>query len=189
MEIIDIGPDSLESYASIPIAFTVRYIYEVEPVEKGLSGIRLHEVYLDQPYEKDYDRHESPPDWSKQFDVSNWRFFLATDGVHPVGGATVAYETPGVKMLSGRRDLTVLWDIRVHPEYRGSGIGTALFRRAEGWSRERGCRWMKVETQNINVPACKFYAKMGGTLGEIDVQAYVKDGLGHETMLVWYLGL
>lgn len=189
MKIIDIGPDSLEQYETIPIAFTVKSIYEVEPVEKGLGGIRLKEVPLEQPYVKDYDLHESPQDWSKQFDVSNWRLFMAMDGELPVGGATVAYDTPGVNMLGGRADLTVLWDIRVHPDYRGSGIGTALFRRAEKWSRNNKCRWMKVETQNINVPACKFYARMGCVLGEINTQSYVKDGLEHETMLFWYLKL
>ncbi len=189
MKIIDIGPDSMEFYGSIPIGFTVKSIYEVEPLKQGLGGIRLHELSLDQPYEKDYDLRESPRDWLKQFDVSNWRFFMAMDGELPVGGASVAYDTPDVNMLGGRTDLTVLWDIRVHPDYRGSGIGTALFRRAEEWSRNKKCRWMKVETQNINVPACKFYARMGCVLGEINTQAYVKEGLGHETMLVWYLKL
>lgn len=101
----------------------------------------------------------------------------------------MVYDTPGVNMLAGRTDLTVLWDIRVHPEYRKLGIGTALFKHAEDWSRSKGCKWMKVETQNINVPACRFYAKMGCELGEINTQAYVEDGLGHETMLVWYLTL
>ena len=187
MKIIGIEPDSMELYETIPIVLTVKSIYEVEPIKQGLKGIRLNEVSLDQPYVKDYDLHESPADWSKQFDVSNWKFFLAMDGELPVGGTAVAYDTPGVNMLGGRTDLSVLWDIRVHPEYRGFGIGTALFRRAEEWSLGKKCSWMKVETQNINVPACKFYAKMGCVLGEINTQAYVKDGLGHETMLVWYL--
>lgn len=46
----------------------------------------------------------------------------AFDGPSRVGGAVVAWRTPGADMLEGRDDLAVLWDIRVHPEYRGRGI-------------------------------------------------------------------
>lgn len=43
---------------------------------------------------------------------------------------------------------------------------------------------MKVETQNTNVPACRFYRRMGCTLGAIDRLAY-----GHqpdEVQLMWF---
>jgi GNAT superfamily N-acetyltransferase len=39
---------------------------------------------------------------------------------------------------------------------RGLGIGAALFRAAERWAVARGARWLKVETQNVNVAACRF---------------------------------
>jgi GNAT superfamily N-acetyltransferase len=52
----------------------------------------------------------------------------------------------------GRDDVAVLWDIRVSPRERGRGIGSALFRAAGDWARARGCRWFKIETQNVNVP-------------------------------------
>ena len=46
---------------------------------------------------------------------------------------------------------------------------------------------MKVETQNINVPACRFYARMGCELGTIDRFAY--PDLPGETQLLWHLDL
>jgi GNAT superfamily N-acetyltransferase len=52
------------------------------------------------------------------------------------------------------------------------GIGSALFRVAADWAEARGCRWLKVETQNINVPAYRCYHKMCCTLGAIDRFAY-----------------
>ena len=52
-------------------------------------------------------------------------------------------------MLGGRDDLAVLWDIRVSPPERGTGVGSALFRAAEDWAGTRGCTWLKIETQNI----------------------------------------
>lgn len=184
------GPESLEAYASVPIAFTVRSRLRVELVERGLGGIRLVEEPVNPPYVKDYDESERPPEWSEKFNVQNWAFFLAVvDKVQPVGAATVAFDTPGVFMLEGRRDLSVLWDIRVHPDYRGQGIGAKLFAAAADWSRERGCSQMKIETQNINVPACHFYARMGCELGSIHRYGYAATPFADETMLFWFLDL
>ena len=90
-------------------------------------------------------------------------------------------------MLEGRKDLAVLWDIRVVPERRGCGVGAALFARAERWAAERGARRLKIETQNVNVAACRFYASRGCHLGAIHRFAY-RD-LPDETQLLWYKDL
>jgi ribosomal protein S18 acetylase RimI-like enzyme len=87
-------------------------------------------------------------------------------------------------MLEGRDDLAVLWDIRVSPEYRRHGIGAMLFGAAEAWARSRQCRELKVETQNINVPACKFYWRMGCKLEKVTHRAY--PNLPDENQLLWY---
>ena len=86
-------------------------------------------------------------------------------------------------MLEGRDDLAVLWDIRVSPEARGQGIGAALFRAAEEWAKARSCRRLKVETQNINVQACRFYARQGCVLATVDRSAYPE--LPREIKLIW----
>ena len=99
----------------------------------------------------------------------------------------IAGQTPGLHMLGGRDDVAVLWDIRVSPRERGAGIGSALFRAAGDWARARGCRWLKIETQNVNVSACRFYQKMGCTLGAIDRFAY--PGQPAEVQLLWWRAL
>ena len=43
---------------------------------------------------------------------------------------------------------------------------------------------MKVETQNVNVPACRFYARQGCVLGAINRFAY--PDLPDEVQLLWY---
>jgi len=91
-------------------------------------------------------------------------------------------------MLEGRRDLAVLWDIRSSPAYRGVGI--PLFRHAGNWAKKKGCSQLKVETQNVNVPACRFYLRMGCQLGEIRLFGYAAaPKVRHEIMLNWYLDL
>ena len=102
--------------------------------------------------------------WDQQFDVSKWGLIVARSGGVTVGGAVVAWQTGGVHMLEGRDDLAALWDIRVHPGHQRVGIGRRLFAAAEEWARTRRCEILKVETQDVNVRACRFYAGQGCTL-------------------------
>lgn len=173
---------ALEEYASVPIAVEVRTVVEV--AEAG-GGFELTERPVAAPYVKDHDAipGEGPAAWPKQFDLSSWALFAAWREGRRVGGAAVAFDSPGVDMLEGRRDLAVLWDIRVAPDVRARGIGTALWGAAEAWARARGCTELKVETQDIDVPACRFYARQGCVLAEANRGAY--PSLPHEVQLIW----
>ena len=146
--------DRLGQHASIPIAFRVERILSVSAPGSGLGGIRLSGAAVERPWVKDYDaiKGEGPTRWPKRFDTSNWGLIAAYDGPDRVGGAVIAFNTTGVHMLEGRSDTAVLWDLRVGPEYRSSGIGSSLFRAAEVWCSHRACNLLKVETQNINCP-------------------------------------
>jgi GNAT superfamily N-acetyltransferase len=191
IQVREIPPEELPRYAEIPIAFRVESVFRVDAVDGGLGGFRLVEEAVE-PYMKDYDAlaDERPTHWLRRFDVSNWGFFLALDEERTVGGATVACDTPGVDMLGGRTDLAVLWDLRVAPERRGQGIGSRLFGHVAEWARKRGCKQLKIETQNVNVRACRFYAKQGCTLGSIDRHGYAGcPEVAREAMLLWYLDL
>ena len=101
-----------------------------------------------------------------------------------LGGATVAIGTLGLDMLEGRTDLTVLWDIRVSPGHRRGRVGQALFEAAEAWARRQGCRELKVEIQNVNVRACRFYAALGCQLRIVRDEAYPQ--CPWETQFLWY---
>jgi GNAT superfamily N-acetyltransferase len=179
---------ALDEYARIPISFDVRRILDLESTE-DFGGFRLVERVIDVPYEKDYDALDGadPVDLATRFDLTNWAVLAARSGGRRVGGVIVAFDTPEVVILEGRRDLSVLWDVRVSPEHRGRGVGTALFRAAESWASERGCLELKVETQNVNVPACRFYARQGCVLGGINRFAY--PGRPGEIQLLWYKDL
>jgi GNAT superfamily N-acetyltransferase len=178
----------LEEYGRIPIAFEVNSVFDLEE-----SGSRpdfvLTERQLKVSYTKDYDaiEGERPSQWSRRFSTANWGVFAARLQGQLVGGAVVAFNTPGMGMLADRKDLAVLWDIRVAPEARGKGIGSALFNAAENWARSKGCRTIKVETQNINVAACRFYRRQGAILTEVNRNAYTQ--LPDEIQLVWYKDL
>jgi len=177
---------ALAEHARIPTAFEVERVLVVSIEDHGLGGFVLSERRLGAPYVKDYDAidGEGPTRWAERFDLSNWGLISAHSGDRCVGGTVIAFNTAGVDILEDRGDLAVLWDIRVHPESRRHGVGSALFRAAEEWAVARGCCEIKVETQNINVAACRFYASQGCVLGAINRFAYKE--LQHEVQLLWY---
>ncbi len=193
MEIVTLPVEAkwLTQYSTVPIRFEVKSKLSLDSPNGGLGGIVFHEEDVIPPYMKDYDEAKdgAPILWLERFDTSNWVLFLAGEGGIPVGGATVAFCTPEFHMLRAREDISVLWDIRVHPGHRRSGIGSALFSEAAKWSRERNCKYLRVETQDVNVPACRFYVRQGCVLGEINRFAYSEPHVAHEIMLIWYLDL
>jgi ribosomal protein S18 acetylase RimI-like enzyme len=180
---------ALAEYGSVPSRFLVTSVLDVQVLDNGLGGWRLTERRLVVPYEKDYDHTGPPSRWAQQWDLANWTILAAyaAEGRARLGGAVLAHKTPGVHLLEGREDLAVLWDIRVHPAVRGRGIGHRLFAAAVQAARQRGCRWLKIETQNTNVGACRFYARQGCQLLGIRPGVYAE--FPDEVQLLWYYDL
>lgn len=160
-----------------------------ELADGGLGGISLVERALAEPYVKDHDdtADQGPERWPRRFDTSNWELLVAIINGEVTGGAALTFDTPGIEMLEGHRDLAVLWDLRVAPAWRGQGVGTDLFHAAMAWAGPRGCRQLKVETQNVNVPARRFYHGQGCVPGAIHRFAY--PALPEEVQLLWYQDL
>lgn len=183
IETASIPSQLLAEYAVIPIAFDVASVLSAQ--KDADRSFILTERRLDSPYVKNYDAiGDRPLDWAARFDTSRWVLFVARAEGQSLGGATVAFGTPGLDMLEGRTDLAVLWDIRVAPASRGQGVGRLVFEAAEAWALARGCRELKVETQNVNVPACRFYAALGCQLRVVREDAYPQ--CPGEAQFLWY---
>ncbi len=189
VKIIEEPVNNLAEHGHVPITFEVRSRYRPDPLDRGLGGIGLVEDPVDPPYVKDYDTtsEEGPARWLRRWDISSWGLLAAYDGSRRIGGAVLARRTEHVHMLDGRDDLAVLWDLRVHPDHRRTGVGHRLFYTAVDWARQHGCVELKIETQNVNVPACRFYARQGCRLGSIVSNAYAE--LPDEIQLIWRLSL
>jgi GNAT superfamily N-acetyltransferase len=188
----EIQPAQLALYDQVPSRLLVRSILRVEELDHGLGGFRLVEEPAASPYLKEYDASgDRPSGWPSQFDVSQWGFFLAVRDTVVIGGAAVALGCrPFPLDPFARPDLAVLWDLRVAPEEQGRGTGTLLFEHAAAWARSRGSGQLGLETQNVNVPACRFYSKQGCRLGAIHRYGYAgRPEVAHEAMLLWYLDL
>ncbi|MEA4823383.1 MAG: GNAT family N-acetyltransferase [Clostridiaceae bacterium] len=180
-------------YDLIPMLVHVSSYYRIDKVNRGLGGFTLVETPVE-PFVKDFDDDEPIHNFAsrqaERFDITNWGFFMAFDKEQAIGGAIVASRTKEVNMLSGRDDLAVLWDIRVNDTHKRRGVGQALFDLAVEWACKEGLVQMKIECQNNNVPAVKFYHKQGAILSAIDEYAYYNDPqYRHEAQLMWFLNL
>jgi GNAT superfamily N-acetyltransferase len=186
IEVVENSAATPVDYAAIPIAFEAREAFDV--IAEADGGVRLKLRALPVPYVKDYDAiSETPTQWADRFDVSKWGFFSAFSGLQCVGRAAVARETSSLEMLEGRSDLALLWDIRVAPEARRHGVGSVLFDTAVKWALSKGCLQLMVETQNVNVAACRFYAQRGCTLQSVRRDAY--PDFPDEIQLLWVKSL
>lgn len=97
--------------------------------------------------------------------------------------------------LAGQIILWVNWnkfayieDITVDVHFRRQGIGKLLMSRAVEWAKGKNLPGLMLETQDINVPACRFYERRGFVLGGFDHFLYKAMLPGSdEIALYWYL--
>jgi hypothetical protein len=80
------------------------------------------------------------------------------------------------------------------PGVQEAGYREGAVRCISQWCREQGLKMLKIETQNVNVPACRFYASQGARLGAINRFAYAdatwsRPDVQDEVMLLWYYKL
>jgi GNAT superfamily N-acetyltransferase len=178
------GVRSLAEYAMVPIAFRVESVVDVDSLLLS-DGSRVESLAIADPYVKDYDAYpdNGPLGWALRFELDRWRFFGAYAGDRRVGGAAVAMRDGTIALLEGRDDLALLVDLRVDPPMRQRGVGRALLKAVVEWSAVQGARRLLVETQDVNLPACRFYSKNGFILDAANRGAY--SDLPEETQLLW----
>lgn len=186
VEVTEDPPSRLHTYASIPSALMVEEVFDVHEEHAGPDGVRLFRRELTTPYIKDYDRPdaEHPSRWSERFDVRRWGFLTGTINGREVARATIVWNAPGIDILEGHEATALLWDIRVAPAFQHRGVGSAMFRAAEDWARQRGATHLMIETQNVNVAACTFYQRQGCYLGGFQRFAY--SAYPEEVQLLWF---
>lgn len=85
-------------------------------------------------------------------------------------------------------EYAVIDDIAVDVPYRGSGVSRLLMDAAVDWARNVPSAGVRLETQSVNLAACRFYRRYGFQLGGYD--RYLYRGLhpgSREVALFWYL--
>jgi streptothricin acetyltransferase len=79
-------------------------------------------------------------------------------------------------------------DFVVNPSFRRKGVGRTLMSKAGEWSKSMRFQGIMLETQDINVAACRFYERCGFELAGFDRNLYkATDPDKDEIALYWYL--
>ncbi len=91
-----------------------------------------------------------------------------------------------IKLCSNWNGYALIEDIAVAKDYRKDGIGTALINKAIEWAKERNYCGLMLETQDINVSACHFYAKNQFVIGAVDTMLYSNFPTANEIAIFWY---
>jgi streptothricin acetyltransferase len=81
--------------------------------------------------------------------------------------------------IAGRIPLSEAWnrfastdDLAVDGRHRRADVARALLNRGVGWAARRGLAGMRADTQNNNVPDCRFYESCGFSLAGVDCDLY-----------------
>ncbi|GED00392.1 streptothricin N-acetyltransferase SatA [Bacillus atrophaeus] len=91
-----------------------------------------------------------------------------------------------IKIRSNWNGYALIEDIAVAKDYRKNGVGTALLNKAIEWAKENHFSGLMLETQDINVSACHFYAKNNFVIGAVDTMLYSNFSTSNEYAIFWY---
>jgi streptothricin acetyltransferase len=92
-----------------------------------------------------------------------------------------------IKLVPWWNKFAYVEELIVDTEFRGKGVGRALMTRAIEWAKQQNFPGLTLETQDNNVPACRFYEKCGFVLSGFDLSAYWNLDNASEIALYWYL--
>jgi RimJ/RimL family protein N-acetyltransferase len=70
-----------------------------------------------------------------------------------------------------------VWEFHIANGYRGQGWGRLLMTKLVAQAQAAGLRTIVCETQNTNVPAIRFYRRMGVRVEGVDISYYSNDVL------------
>lgn len=182
IELLPPAKEILEAYEKIDIGFEIRSRVQIGPLRNS-GGDAI--IASPEPARwKDYDwcEEDRPTVLPSRWNTEHWTVVAAKVGGEWLGGAIVARDTPEMELLGNRRDLALIMDVRVRPDVRGTGTGRSLFAAAAQWAKDRGCVEVRVETQDTNEAACRFYRAMGCSLHSVDEHGY--EGID-EAKIIW----
>ncbi|MFE1628904.1 GNAT family N-acetyltransferase [Brevibacillus reuszeri] len=132
------------------------------------------EEIFTEPYYKEYEDEEIDISYIDEPDKA---VFLYYDDKNCVGQIKLCINWNGYALIE---------DIAVAKDWRQKGIGTILLQKAIEWAIQNNLAGVMLETQDVNISACRFYAKNNFVIGGVDNMLYSTFQTAHEKAVFWY---
>ncbi len=175
IELRSLQPEDIPNLTQIRPTYQSNTILVVEKSGSGIEiGWRLVEQSLPGPFDKAtlYDFDEVA-----QAEIRA-RLARADDTYQRVAVNTSTGQLVGLLdvEIQGWNNTAFIWNLMIDLDYRGQGLGRRLWYRALEFARRAEVRAILIETQNTNVPACRFYERMGCQLVGLNEAYYTNKG-------------
>ncbi len=174
MRIVPLTREYLKEFEKVRLKL-IKVFGRLRPTFDGKRWASFEELF-EKPCIKIYPREDR--DLSKYIDACDKTVFLA-----------VSDRAEGqITLRSNWNNFAYIEELYVLEAVRGQGIGRRLVKRAEDWAAERRLKGLMLETQDLNLAACRFYAKTGFRIGGTDTLLYAGLGteLAEERAIFWY---
>jgi ribosomal protein S18 acetylase RimI-like enzyme len=142
---------------ALDTTFVTEWVYR--PVRGELS-LHLVAEPITPPLRKRYEFDPADPE-----ERLNWDFTIIAEDEGQLSGVAAAQH------VAWNRRVT-LWHLYVMPAFRRRGVGTRLLSAVDEFAVGAGARCIWLETQNVNVPAIRFYRRAGFRLCGFDDTLY-----------------
>ena len=149
--------------------YTSSAVYQVTKSEdEKHTSISMELKNLETPYVKQWNTTDDEINYYRKL-IKEELSIGAYDGDKQVGLA-IAEKNAWNRTL-------LVWEFHVHPDYHNKGVGRQMMEKLVNIGRETDCRVIVCETQNTNVPAIRFYRKVGFEVGAIDLSYYTNSDM------------
>ncbi|WP_055109691.1 GNAT family N-acetyltransferase [Paenibacillus ihumii] len=91
-----------------------------------------------------------------------------------------------IRLRSNWNGYALIEDIGVSKDWRQQGIGTKLLKKGVQWAKENKHVGLMLETQDVNISACRFYASNSFIIGGVDSMLYSNFSNANEKAIFWY---
>ncbi len=83
-------------------------------------------------------------------------------------------------------EFCLIEDIAVARCARQKGVASSLIDHAQNWANTKNLKGLMLETQDVNLAACRLYIKNGFHIGSIDTPLYKNLECCGEKAIFWY---
>ena len=173
------GKFDADVFISLSVGYESNELYRVAKTEDdALTSITFTLETLPEPFVKVFEHRKEVLLYYTAL-AEHKLSFLAKDSAGTPIGLVVAGVTQWHRTVN-------LWEFHVAKNgHRGKGIGRKMMETLIQHAKEQKLRVIEVETSNRNVPAMRFYRKMGFQMEKLDMSFYSNQDLEKQEICVF----